>query len=35
PLCREIVEAHGGQLSIRNGVAAGLEVVMRVPQVTE
>jgi nitrogen fixation/metabolism regulation signal transduction histidine kinase len=33
PLCREIVEAHGGQLSIRNGVAAGLEVVMRVPQV--
>jgi nitrogen fixation/metabolism regulation signal transduction histidine kinase len=32
PLCREIVEAHGGQLSIRNGVDAGLEVVMRVPQ---
>jgi signal transduction histidine kinase len=32
PLCREIVEAHSGQLSIRNGVDAGLEVVMRVPQ---
>lgn len=32
PLCREIVEAHGGQLSIRNGVSSGLEVILRFPQ---
>jgi two-component system nitrogen regulation sensor histidine kinase NtrY len=32
PLCREIVEAHGGQLSIRNGASSGLEVVLRFPQ---
>jgi len=31
-LCREIVEAHDCPLSISNGVDAGLEVVMRVPQ---
>jgi nitrogen fixation/metabolism regulation signal transduction histidine kinase len=34
PLCREIVEAHGGQLSIRNGVGSGLEVILRFPQLT-
>ncbi|MFT7257521.1 MAG: two-component system nitrogen regulation sensor histidine kinase NtrY [Candidatus Azotimanducaceae bacterium] len=33
PLCREIIEAHGGQLSIRNGAQTGLEVLMRIPQV--
>jgi two-component system nitrogen regulation sensor histidine kinase NtrY len=32
PLCREIVEAHGGQLSIRNGASSGLEVILRFPQ---
>lgn len=32
PLCREIVEAHGGQLSIRNGETAGVEVILRLPQ---
>ena len=34
PLCREIVEAHGGQLSIRNGASSGLEVILRFPQST-
>ncbi|MFT5482175.1 MAG: two-component system nitrogen regulation sensor histidine kinase NtrY [Halieaceae bacterium] len=32
PLCREIVEGHGGQLSIRNGATPGLEVIIRLPQ---
>jgi two-component system nitrogen regulation sensor histidine kinase NtrY len=32
PLSREIIEGHGGQLSIRNAADAGLEVVIRVPQ---
>jgi signal transduction histidine kinase len=32
PLCREIIEAHGGQLSIKNGADKGLEVVLRLPQ---
>jgi two-component system nitrogen regulation sensor histidine kinase NtrY len=32
PLSREIVEAHGGQLSIRNRQISGIEVVMRIPQ---
>ncbi|MEH6517057.1 MAG: ATP-binding protein [Halioglobus sp.] len=32
PLCREIVEGHGGQLSLRNGIDAGLQVVLRFPQ---
>jgi two-component system nitrogen regulation sensor histidine kinase NtrY len=33
PLCREIVEARGGQLSIRNGTQTGLEILMQTPQV--
>ena len=32
PLCREIVEAHGGQLSIKNAEQSGLQVVIRLPQ---
>ncbi|MFT5693103.1 MAG: two-component system nitrogen regulation sensor histidine kinase NtrY [Oceanicoccus sp.] len=32
PLCREIVEAHGGQLSIRNGATNGVDVIIRIPQ---
>lgn len=32
PLCREIVEAHGGQLSIRNGQESGFEVMLQFPQ---
>jgi two-component system nitrogen regulation sensor histidine kinase NtrY len=32
PLCREIVEAHGGRLSIRNTAPVGLEVILRLPQ---
>jgi two-component system nitrogen regulation sensor histidine kinase NtrY len=32
PLSREIVEAHGGQLSIRNRQISGIDVVMRIPQ---
>lgn len=32
PLCREIVEAHGGQMTIRNAATTGLEVILRLPQ---
>ena len=32
PLSREIVEGHGGQLSIRNAHDAGLEVIIQIPQ---
>jgi len=32
PLCREIIEGHGGQISIRNRTPTGLEVTLEIPQ---
>ncbi len=34
-LCREIVEAHNGRLSIRNGLTSGVDVIVSIPQDSE
>jgi len=31
PLCREIVEAHGGRLRLQNRAGGGAEIVVRLP----
>lgn len=35
PLCREIVESHGGRLSLRNRAKQGLEVLLQIPVLTQ